>query len=236
MTATVYVPTPGSVPARVVAFIARLKDGAAIQTNVLVDELGINAASLLTSVDAAIRENLVTREQVDGRYWWRRGRALEFQEPALDYGPIPTKRVRAESAAPPAPASEIEIPVFTPKPAPAPVPRPAAAPPEPKGPWALKPLGWLAPPAAAPAPEPDADDPPSGAKAATAPVAPEVGEEPRRETAASPQEVAPMRFALWSDGSLQVEANRQLYATFSPDETRALIRYLERVLTREGAE
>lgn len=47
-----------------------------------------------------------------------------------------------------------------------------------------------------------------------------------------PAPPAPMRFALWSDGTLQVEANRQLYATFSPDETKALVRYLERMCER----
>lgn len=47
---------------------------------------------------------------------------------------------------------------------------------------------------------------------------------------------APMRFALWSDGTLQVESGGQLYATFSPDETRALVRYLDKVLVGEGVE
>jgi hypothetical protein len=47
-------------------------------------------------------------------------------------------------------------------------------------------------------------------------------------------EPGPARFALWSDGTLEIRRGSDI-TTLSTDETRQLLRYLERLAMEEGA-
>lgn len=53
--------------------------------------------------------------------------------------------------------------------------------------------------------------------------------------AAAPAADLPLRIALWSDGSLELRRGSSLMTLLLPEETRALVRYLERLAVAEEA-
>lgn len=100
-----YIPQPGTIPARVVAWLQQQPAGAQVATGVLCDTLDIDVSLLGGSMQPAIRHGLVTSSKREGRLYW--GLATDPAEPqqpdeqrVVDATPPAEKPPAARQAAP----------------------------------------------------------------------------------------------------------------------------------------
>lgn len=85
--ASAYIPQPGTIPARALAWFDDQPPNAEVTTGVLAEALGQPMASIITSLETAVQKGMLRREKRDGRLFWRRGTAIE---PMLGYhGALP---------------------------------------------------------------------------------------------------------------------------------------------------
>lgn len=241
MTRAPYQPQPGTIPARTIAHLKTLGPGAELTTAQLCEEIGTQDNGFHSCMGPALRADLVRVGKKAGQrfsYW-----SLGEGKPAPEPDPEPEEEEATTPAKPSAwafpPKSVFELAEATTgascvvekqeaKPKPAPAPKPANA------------LGWSpAPPAAGPVDPVGAEEIADAVMASAAhPVAAQpdaqqldayfkalhLTDEPKDELCV---------FALWSDGRLQLQRSGQELALLSVDETRALLRYLERVCSVE---
>ena len=200
-----YAPQSGSTPGRVVEHLRSLPPGTELTTAVLADALDLDAPCVPSCLDYAVKHGFVIRDKREGRIYWRLGDGVPLA-PAEDDDPI-VQRVVPAGAATTSPALARK---------PARQRRPLVD--VPAWPGVMCTPGSNLPP-------PDPDEQGSVAKTAHVELTPVVspGKPPKG-----------MRVALWSDGQLQIQRSLGDVILFTVDETRHLVRYLERL--GEGAE
>jgi len=240
-----YLPQPGTIPARVVDYFARLPRGHEVQTGVLVDALDQPSSSIITSCKLAIECGLIAQSKRDGRLYWSRGP----KAPALSLVDVPAfvppSTARADRRAAMAPRPAEAAPKATSEEAntspkalqigtaetPAPGQREAA-------PQEDTPASKQEPePPAAPAPRVhdgavvvapgDVLFQGSTARRARAARAPRAAAAPACDS--SMPAARPTRYALWSDGELVIDRAGEKPVQLSVDDTRGLLDYLDRL-------
>lgn len=207
---TAYVPQPGTIAARAMAILDLLPEGQSIPNAVLATQLDQTSNVVLASLRAAERHGVVQRCSEGGyAVRWRKG---DGTPPAPAYGD-PNDPDETDNAPPvqrvvKARAGDIALPE------------------------ALRGMLGAPPPVTSDFDDTDhplTDTPPKGAEAAHAPATPPCG----RDDATPNDGVVPQgnefRCALWSDGRLHVETYPGSFLLLTKDETRQLVRYLERM-------
>lgn len=187
--AATYTPQPGTIPARVIAYLNQLPPGTELATAVLAEAVEVIPSAVQATLGAPMKHGAVICTKRDGINYWRLGAgipAAHLQASEPDDAPV------IQRVIPAATAPRIQLPP------PAPATKPARR-------TAKKPK-------AAPRPAP-------------APTHQLVPIEPARP---------PMRLAVWSDGSLAIERGPER-VDFTLDETRQIVRYLERMAATEGS-
>lgn len=241
MTATAYTPRAGSIPGRAIEILKAAGPGAEMASGPLADALDVDQYSLSAVLEYPLRHGLLAKRRQGNVNYWSLGddTTLAARDAGDDFDdedtaplhpvPPPPPRVKRDPLVSlltiPAAVSTLRVP-----------PEPAApgAPAVPSGP------GWQPPaefdrvgkPAEAPALAPSRAmiTPREGAEAAHAPTSTSGRGGATPNDGTSPQG---LRLALWSDGQLVIQRDGQAL-TFSADETRAILRYLERMAESEA--
>jgi len=215
-----YAPRAGSVPARVIAHLECLPPDSQLTAAVLADALDIEDTSIHSGVEYTVKHGLLARHKRNGLVYYSLGNGTPTREPAdEDDDPIvqrvvpaaeattaaglvrKPRRQRSADAAQGAPESRTSL---------VDVPR------------------W---------PGLDIDKTPAAVAAPAPALAPRVttAPKPRAETASPPiaelpPPAAEFRCALWSDGRLHIETYPGNFLLLTKDETRELVKYLERMV------
>lgn len=72
---TTYIPQPGTIAARVLAWFADQAPEAEVTTAILAEAMGQPMAFIVTALEPAFEHGLIAREKRDGRMFWSVGRA-----------------------------------------------------------------------------------------------------------------------------------------------------------------
>lgn len=209
-----YSPAPGTTAYRVIAHMETLPAGAEVMTSALAEAIGVPANNLTPCLEAAVNAGKLFRRQRDNHvrspYWWSLTDRAGGQPPPKRqtvYVPDQDQRGVAQLAA--RRAHNPEVGGSNPPPA-------STLPPEPGPQQVLK----------AEAARPDATD-----RGAPDIASPGGGPTGAGQPAAAGPAGEGCRFALWSNGTLQIERSTvggaADFILLSRDEVRQLVAYLE---------
>lgn len=223
MTRAPYQPQPGTIPARAIAHLRTLAPGAELPTAQLCEEIGTVDNGFHSCMRPALLADLVrVGKKTGSRFaFWSLGHGTPApdpeHEPDEDEPPKPSKP--SAWSMPPRSVFDLARASFGGE-------KPEVD--DPPAPVATKPanvLGWTpAPPAAGPV-DPVGAEEMADAVSASSAAAPAPADDNR--------EPEPFICALWSDGRLQLHRGDAELALLSADETRALLRYLDRITDAE---
>lgn len=254
-----YTPQPGTIPARVVAYLATLPAGTQLSSAVMAETLGVDRNIMVTCLQRPARHNVVARDKRDGIVWWRLGGTV----------PLAVEPDDATDQSEPLPIIQRVIPAIQSDVAGLP-PRPSWIPPvvepQPEGtqakklarvakvrmdvaPPALPPALYWVPPVRGGAPKAselcvEAVEPPAPPASPPLPLAAAPRKSSQkiripvfaRAASLSPCDVAAapsrdLRVALWSDGQLIIERGPESMR-FDAREAKAILHYLSPMLER----
>lgn len=222
MSASTYEPHRGSIPARAIAHLKSLPAGTEIASGPFADVLDVDINSLSALLAVPERHGVLRKRQINRLNHWSLGDGKPLQQRDRDEDEAePPARVRRGGV------SLLEIPAAVTTSRVRPEPAPAAPATAPTSAWRPRPdFDRLGAPALA-----STDTPREGAQAAQAPVTSSGRGGATPNDGTSPQR---LRLALWSDGTLEIHRGTTP-VVFTPDETRAIVRYLERMAESEVA-
>lgn len=251
-----FVPTPGTIPARVIDMLAKLPKGERLSTAVIEEALDLGTNVLVGCMKPAREAGAVVADKRPGHhgYWWALGDGVALAQevdeplparrapPMADLGLVHIPQLVTEKL------DRVRKPVATVKPPSVrhteaePEPEAQAAPPPPTEPPA-EPPAEPPPPPPVEVPEPaPVEPPPAPAEPPAPPPEPPANAMPHdrymaglagslgRPDWAIPTEpvTRPLRLALWSDGSLAIQRGTE-NVEFSVAETRQIMAYLDRM-------
>lgn len=108
----VYVPQPGTIPARVIAYFQAQPAGTELSTAALADTLDLQLSSLASCLEFAVKHDVLIREKRDGRLYWRLGAgapaAAPIDDDEVDDDPFVHRIVSAATTT--VPAAEAKLP------------------------------------------------------------------------------------------------------------------------------
>lgn len=255
-----YVPQPGTIAARAIAWFQEQGVGKSVPTAVLADALDVDPRGLTNCLGRALAAGALSRERSDGLWFWSLAIAHGADAAATpdddpDFSEV--KRTVPAASAPPLIAAG-PAPSWIPPLEGIVIEHPASSRPaslaEPDDRPVAPRLGWREGRPAAPerADEGSAVQSERLEEPAAAPPPPDVATERSAvafagagrqgsapagavEPAAATGVPRPFRCAMWSDGTLQVERSGGELVHLDGEETRALLDYLDRVLRAEAA-
>ena len=106
-----YVPQPGTIPHRVIAYLRRMQPGECIATAPLADELDVSPSSILPCMGAAVRGGLVKRESINGLVHWSLGDGTpQPADPDAEDDPEMKSKIVITPAAPAAKTAPVHKP------------------------------------------------------------------------------------------------------------------------------